>query len=377
MPDQKRDYYEVLEVPKGASEDELKKAYRRLAKDCHPDLHPGDKEAEMRFKELGEAYAVLSDKDKRTKYDQYGHAGVDPNFGAGGGFSGFGNEFDLGSIFESFFGGGFGGATSARRAGPARGESIRTNLMLAFEEAAFGCDKEIALTRVAACANCHGSGAAAGSRPETCSSCRGTGQVRTVQRTPFGNIASTAACSVCDGRGQVIDNPCASCRGTGVTRGKATLSVKVPAGVDDGQTISLRGQGNAGAHGGPAGDLLVDIHVRPHPFFTRDGTTVHVEYPVTFSEAALGADIEVSTLDGKVRYTVPEGTQNGTVFRLKGKGIPSLHGGTRGDQFVHIAIEIPKNLNKKQKQLLQDFAQSVGEANHPQRKSFLDKLRKS
>ncbi|MDR2670987.1 MAG: molecular chaperone DnaJ [Oscillospiraceae bacterium] len=376
MPERKRDFYEVLGVPKDASDDAIKKAYRKLAKENHPDLHPGDKGAEARFKEVNEAYEVLSDNTKKARYDQFGHAGVDPSYGAGGGygggFSGFGEEFDLGSIFESFFGGGFSGS-AARRNAPQRGEHIQTHVMLSFEEAAFGCEKELEVTRIERCEVCHGQGTADGSSPKACKVCRGTGQVRTTRQTPLGSFASTSPCQACHGTGQIIENPCQTCRGTGLSRRKVTIQVKIPAGVDVGQTVSLRGQGHAGQNGGPAGDVRVGIDIRPHPLFTRDGTSVHCDFPVTFAEAALGAELEVPTLDGKVKYNMPEGTQNGTVFRLRGKGIPSLHGRGRGDQFVHIAVEVPRGLNRKQKALLQEFANAVGEANYPQKKGFFDR----
>ncbi|MDR3207212.1 MAG: molecular chaperone DnaJ [Oscillospiraceae bacterium] len=370
----------MLGLNKGASEDEIKKAYRKQAKESHPDLHPGDKTAEARFKELSEAYETLSDSGKRTRYDQFGHAGVDPSYGAGGhgaggygGFSGFGDDLDLGSIFESFFGGSFQGAR--RTGGPQRGDSLRAALTLSFEEAAFGCQKEMELNRVEACARCGGAGTADGAAPPTCSVCRGAGQVRVTRQTPLGAFASTAPCTACGGRGHVVKDPCPDCRGEGLVRRRVALSVKVPAGVDAGQAIPLRGQGNAGKNGGPPGDVLVEINVRPHAFFVRDGVSVHCDIPITFVEAALGAELEVPTLDGKVKYNVPEGTQNGTAFRLKGKGIPSLQGRGRGDQFVHIAVEVPRGLNKKQKTLLQEFAATLNDGNHPARKGFKDKTK--
>ena len=377
MPEKKRDYYEVLDLQKGATEDEIKKAYRKLAKKFHPDLHPGDKGAETRFKELNEAYEILSDATKRAQYDQFGHAGVDPSFGAGGGygggFSGFGDDIDLGSIFESFFGGAF--SSGSRRNAPQRGENIQASLMLSFEEAAFGCEKEIEIPRVENCGKCGGKGTADGSAPPVCAACRGTGQVRVTRHTPLGAFSSTSSCTTCGGRGVTVHNPCPDCRGGGLTKRRVTITVKVPAGVDAGQTISLRGQGGAGSGGGPSGDVLVGIGVRPHPIFVRDGTSVHCDFPVTFAEAALGAELEVPTLDGKVKYVMPEGTQNGTAFRLRGKGIPYLRGKGRGDQFVHISVEIPKNLSKRQKALVQEFASTFYDGNHPGRKSFFDKFR--
>lgn len=373
MADNKRDYYDILGVPRTADEDEIKKAYRKAARECHPDLHPGDKEKEQRFKEANEAYEVLSDSQKKSLYDQYGHAGIDPNYGAGaggGGFGGFG-DIDLGSIFESFFGG-FG---SARANAPRKGQSIRASLSLSFEEAAFGCDKEIEIQRTDACGDCHGSGAAKGSAAETCKQCNGSGQVRTSTRTPMGIISSSGACPSCGGTGKIIKTPCPACKGSGVTRRRVSIAVKVPAGIDDGQTVSLRGQGNAGAHHGPSGDVLVTVSIRPHPLFIREGTTVHCEIPLTFAQSALGCELEVPTLDGKVKYTVPEGTQPNTVFRLRGKGIPGLNGRARGDQLVHVALEVPKHLSKKQKEALLAFAGSCDEKNHPKGKGFFEKFK--
>ena len=378
MAENKRDYYEVLGVSKTASPDEIKKAYRKLAKQNHPDLNPNDKDAEARFKEANEAYEVLSNPEKRQKYDQFGHAGVDPNFGAGGfGGGGFGfDDIDLGDIFGSFFGGGFGGGSARARNAAQRGESLRASLTLSFEEAAFGCEKEISIARTESCPNCHGSGAESGTSPETCSNCHGTGTVKTTHRTPLGVMSTTSPCPNCNGTGKIVKNPCKSCRGTGKTRTTRKIKVKVPAGIDEGQTISLRGEGNAGTNGGPNGDLLINITIRPHAILTRDGTSVLCEVPITYAQAVLGAEIEVPTLDGKVKYTVPEGTQTGTVFRLRGKGIPVLNSKSRGDQFVRVNIEVPKNLTQKQKDLLKHFAESLGENAHTERKSFFDKIKK-
>ncbi len=378
MADTKRDYYELLGLSKDASDDDIKKAYRKVAKECHPDLHPGDTSKEQHFKAVNEAYEVLSDPDKKSRYDQYGHAGVDPSFGAGGGYGGGGfsgfEDVDLGSIFESFFGG-FGGGASRSSNAPRKGENLRAALTLTFEEAAFGCEKKIDISRVEACESCHGSGAETGTTADTCSNCGGAGQVRATQRTPMGMFTTTQACPKCGGRGRIIHTPCSSCKGAGVQRKRSTITVKVPAGIDDGQTISLRGNGNIGAQGGAAGDLLVTISVRPHPFFVREGTAVHCEFPVTFTQAALGAELEVPTLDGRVKYAMPEGTQTGTVFRLKGKGIPGLAGKSRGDQYVHILVEVPKSLTRKQKDLLTQLAELSEEKNHPRRKSFFDKTK--
>ena len=365
MPEQKRDYYEVLGVSKGASEEEIKKAYRKLAKQNHPDLHPGDKEAEERFKEINEAYGVLSDPEKKSRYDQFGHAGVDPNFAAGGGgFGGFDmGDIDLGDIFGSFFGGGFGGGFggSSRRSGPQKGESLRANIAITFEEAAFGCTKEIDLNRTETCEACHGSGCEAGTTPETCPDCRGTGTVR-VQRGGGGfAFSTTTTCPKCRGTGKLIHSPCKACGGAGSVRKKKRVSVTIPAGIDDGQAVSLRGQGNAGLNGGPAGDLLVGIRIKPHNLFQRDGTTVLYEQPVSFYQAAMGAELEIPTIDGKVKWTLPAGTQPGTTFRLRGKGIPELRGRGRGDQYVTVRVQVPTSLNAEQKEALNAFGEAMGE----------------
>ncbi|MBR4954238.1 MAG: molecular chaperone DnaJ [Oscillospiraceae bacterium] len=363
----KRDYYEVLGVQKGASEDEIKKAYRKTAKQYHPDLHPGDKECEEKFKEASEAYEILSDADKRAKYDQFGHAAFDPNagFGGGGFGGGFGGFDDLGDILGSIFGGGFGGfggGSSARANAPRKGENARVNLSITFEEAAFGVTKEITIPRIEDCEECSGSGAAKGTHPETCSECGGTGSVRVQQRTPFGVMSSTSQCPRCGGTGKIIKTPCSVCNGKGKVKKTRKISVNIPAGIDHGQTISLRGQGHAGINGGPQGDLLITVSVKAHPLFERDGSNVMFEMPISFVQATLGAEVEVPTLDGKVKYTIPEGTQTGTIFRLKGKGIPYLNGNARGDQYVTVYIVTPKNLSKEQKELLRQFGEATGEA---------------
>lgn len=360
---EKRDYYEVLGVQKGASADEIKKAYRKLAKENHPDLHPGDKAAEERFKEINEAYEILSDEDKRAKYDQYGHAAFDPNAGFGGGFDGFGGFGDLGDIFGDLFGGfGFGGSTRTRNPNaPRQGENLRASVNISFEEAAFGCQKEVTVGRVEKCPDCGGNGCAPGTTPEICPDCKGSGQVRTTQRTPFGMTQTMSACPKCRGTGKIIHQPCKTCRGAGSVRKQQKIKVTIPAGIDDEQTISLRGQGNSGINGGPAGDLLVTVIVRPHARFERDGTSVLLEQEISYAQAALGAEVEVPTLDGPVKLTIPEGTQPGSVFRLRGKGIPYLRGSGRGDQFVTVRLAVPKNLSSSQKELLRQFAASMGE----------------
>ena len=379
MAEQKRDYYEVLGVSKGASEDEIKKAYKKMARKYHPDLNPGDKSAEEKFKEVNEAYEVLSDADKRARYDQYGHAGVDPNFGAGGFGGGFDGGFDfsdLGDIFGSFFGGGFGGGRRTNPNAPQRGESIRMAVTISFEEAAFGCEKEVTVERYEACDTCHGSGCAPGTSPEVCPDCHGTGTVQVRRQTPMGVFATSSPCPKCGGKGRIIHQPCKDCRGSGMMRKKKTIQASIPAGIDNGQTISIRGQGNAGRNGGPAGDLLITITVRPHELFRREGTTVLCEAPITFTQAVLGAELEIPTIDGKVKYTLPEGTQSGTTFRLKGKGIPSINGRGRGDQYVTVYIETPRNLNKEQKEALKKFAAAMGEDEASGQKPFFKKFKK-
>ena len=370
---------------KGASDDEIKKAYRKLAKKYHPDMNPGDKEAEAKFKEVNEAYSVLSDEQKRARYDQFGHAGVDPNYGAGGPGGPFGGfdmgDIDLGDIFGSFFGGGgfggFGGG-GARRNGPQKGESLRANLTITFEEAAFGCEKELSLNRTEECDECHGSGCQPGTTAETCPDCRGTGVVRVQQRTGGFAFSSTAACTRCRGTGKIIHSPCKSCGGSGSVKKSKRITVTIPAGIDDGQAVSLRGQGNAGKNGGPAGDLIVGVRVKPHPQFRRDGTTVLYEQPVSFFQAAMGAELEIPTIDGKVKYTLPAGTQTGTTFRLRGKGIPELRGRGRGDQYVTIRVQVPTSLNSEQKEALRAFAQTMGEEVPEESglKGFFDKRKK-
>ena len=373
---EKRDYYEVLGVSKNASEDEIKRAYKKLARKYHPDMNPGDKEAEEKFKEVNEANEVLSNPEKKAKYDQFGFAGVDPNYGAGqGGYGGAGGfDFgDLGDIFGSFFGGGFGGGGRRNPNAPQRGESIRASLSVDFTEAAFGCEKSITIDRSEQCPTCKGKGCAPGTTPEVCTQCHGTGTVTQAQRTPFGMMQSQTVCPKCRGKGQIIHQPCPDCRGAGAVRKRRTIQVNIPAGIDNGQTISLRGQGHSGKNGGPAGDLLITVMVRPHEIFRRDGTAVFCEAPITFTQAVLGGTLEIPTIDGKVKYDIPEGTQTGTVFRLRGKGIPVLTGRGRGDQYVTVNIETPRNLNREQKEALKKFSESLGEGNYEKHKNFFGK----
>ena len=374
----KRDYYEVLGVSKDASQDDIKKAFRKLTKENHPDLHPGDKACEERFKEGNEAYEVLSDPDKRQQYDQFGFAAFDPNAGAGaggfGGFDGFGGFGGFGDIFGDIFG--FGGGARSNPNAPRKGESLRATVNISFEEAAFGCKKEVTVGRVEQCPDCKGTGCAPGTTPEICPDCKGTGNVTVSQRTPFGVMQSSSPCSKCRGTGRIIHQPCKTCRGMGNIRRQHKIEINVPAGIDDGQTISKPGAGNAGANGGPAGDLLVTVLVKPHPRFERDGTSVLLEQEISYAQAALGAEVEVPTLDGKVKITIPEGTQPGAVFRLRGKGIPYLRGSGRGDQFVSVTVKVPKNLTSSQKELLRQFAASMGELDGESGRSIFGRKKK-
>ena len=359
----KRDYYEVLGVEKNASEGEIKKAYRKLAMKYHPDQNPGDKSAEEKFKEINEAYEVLSDADKKARYDQFGFAGVDPNFAASQG-GGFGGGF-----------GGFGGGARANPNAPRKGQDIRVRITLSFDEAVHGCKKNITITRQQACTECSGSGAAPGSQPETCPDCGGRGYVIQQQRTPFGVMQSQQPCTRCGGKGKIIKNPCKVCHGSGRVATKKTLEVSIPMGIDDDQSFALRGMGDAGANGGPAGDVIVMVTVRPDDLFQRDGYDVWVTIPITFSQAVLGDNITVPTIDGKVEYTLPEGTQSGTTFRLRGKGIQYLNGRGRGDMYVKCDVEIPKKLNKTQREALKKFEGTLKDDNYEKRKGFFRKLK--
>lgn len=375
MADSKRDYYEVLGVDKSADESTIKKAYRVLAKKYHPDMNPGDKEAEVKFKEINEAYAVLSDSEKKARYDQYGHAGVDPNMG-GGGFGDFGGGFggfDFGDIFSSFFGGGQSSSYSRRNA-PERGDDLRTHVTVSFEEAAFGCKKEITYNRISKCSDCSGSGAAKGTSAETCTKCGGSGQMKVTQRTAFGMFQTTKSCDACGGRGKIIKNPCSNCRGTGYVRDKKTIEVTIPAGIDDGQRVIIRGQGNDGRNGGGSGDLYVEVSVRPHPIFERDGYDIYCDVPVTFVEAALGAETDIPTLEGKIKYTIPEGTQTDTRFTLRGKGIQRVNSKNKGDLIFRVIVEVPKGLTGAQKDALRNFATLCGESNYSKKQSFMKKI---
>ena len=377
----KRDFYEVLGIQKGASEDEIKKAYRKMAKQYHPDLNPGDKEAEAHFKEVNEAYEVLSDPEKKARYDQFGHAGVDPNFGGGAGAGGFSEDVDfgdLGDIFSSFFGGGgFGGGGRRQDPNaPRRGSDAAASVILSFEEAARGCKKKVNVQRISTCPDCNGSGAKKGTSPKTCPDCGGRGQVVQNQRTPFGVMQTQSTCSRCRGRGRIVDTPCPTCGGQGRIRRTEQVGINIPAGINEGQVLSIPGKGNAGQNGGPAGDLQIEVSVRPHALFERDGFNIWYEMPITYAQAALGAEVEVPTLDGKIPFTIKEGTQPGDVLRVKGKGIPYLNGRGIGDLLLKIVVEVPKGLNAEQKKLLEKFEASTGDKNYQKRRSFFEKLKR-
>lgn len=375
----KRDYYEVLGVDKSASADDIKKAYRKLAKQYHPDLNKDNPEAAEKFKEVGEAYSVLSDSDKKARYDQFGHAGVDGSGGGGfgggfGGFDGF-DMGDLGDIFGSFFGGSFGGGNSRRQNAPQKGRDIRIQTDLTFEEAAFGVKKEIKVSRLDNCSTCHGSGAKAGTNAETCSRCGGRGQVRMAQNTPFGQIQTTTTCPDCRGKGKIIREKCTDCQGTGKVRITDKISINIPQGVDNGQSVRVRGKGDAGENSGPYGDLYVTINVKPHPIFKRENYDVYIEVPISFVQATLGCELEVPTLDGKKTQNIPEGTQSGTKFKMKGAGIYNYQTNSRGDMYIKVNVEIPKNLNQKQKEALVKFADETNEKNYNQQKKWSAKLK--
>ena len=357
---EKRDYYEVLGIGKNATDAEIKSAYRKLAKKYHPDLNPGNKEAEEKFKEVNEANDVLSDPQKRQRYDQFGFAGVDPNYAAANGGGA----------------GGFGGGSSPRTANaPRKGHDIQASVILTFEEAAHGCSKKITINRQDTCPDCGGTGAAKGTSPETCPDCGGRGYVVTQQRTPFGVMQSQQPCSHCGGRGTIIRNPCKTCRGTGKTAARKSLEINIPAGIDDDQNIALRGQGDAGSNGGPAGDVIVHVTVKADPMFERDGYDVTIHVPITFSQAVLGDDVEVPTVDGRIVQHIPEGTQSGTKFRLRGQGIQYLNGRGRGDQYVIVDVEIPKKVTRAQREALKAFEDSMKEDNYEKRKGFFKNLR--
>lgn len=380
---EKRDFYEVLGLQKGASDDEIKRAFRKLAVKYHPDKNKGNEEAEEKFKEINEAYQVLSNPEEKAKYDQFGHAGMDGGFGGGaGGFGGFdmGDMGGFGDIFESFFGGGFGGGGSQRRKNaPRRGSDLEYTLTITFEEAMSGVEKKFSITRTESCETCHGTGAKPGTSKKTCSKCGGAGQIRVQRQTPLGTFASTAACDACHGAGEIIDSPCPECRGKGTARKSRSITVNIPAGVDTGNVLTLRGQGDHGTNGGPAGDLYVRINVKPSAVFKREGTDIYYDYKMSMTRATLGEEITVPTIDGNVKYTVPAGTQPGTRFRLKGKGVPRINSTTRGNQFVNIIVEVPENLNKEQREALKAFMATIGEnpdeINMSKKKGLFEKIK--
>lgn len=377
----KRDYYEVLGLSRGADDSAIKKAYRGLAKKYHPDMNPGDKDAEQKFKEVNEAYSVLSDPEKKSKYDQFGHAAFDQSagFGGGAGFSGFGDFGDIGDIFSSFFGGGFGGDSgfggARRKNAPQRGEDIGVRVTLTFEEAAFGTKKDVSYNRIQKCSDCGGSGAAKGTQAETCSACGGSGQKRVYQRMGGMQFQTTVTCDSCRGTGKIIKSPCSNCRGTGYVKITKKLSVNIPAGINDGERIALRGEGSDGRNGGPAGDLIIVVSVKPHKIFKREGYNIYCDVPVTVAEATLGAEIEIPTLEGNQKYDIPEGTQPNTQFVLRSKGIPYVNSPSkRGDLVFTAVVEIPRGLSEKQKDNMRAFADSCGENNYAKRTSFFKRI---
>jgi len=376
----KKDFYEVLGLQKGASDEEIKIALRKLAIKYHPDKNQGHKEAEEKFKEINEAYQVLSDPEKKARYDQYGDADA-----VGGNYGGYGAEgFDFsdfggfGDIFDSFFGGG-GGGGRRKKGGPARGADLEYTVTLTFEEAVAGVEKEISITRNETCETCGGTGAKAGTQPKTCDKCGGTGQINVQRNTPLGSFMSVSTCDKCGGKGTIITDPCPECKGTGKIRKNRKITINIPAGVDTGNVIPMRGQGEDGTGGGPAGDLYVNIRVTPHKVFKRKGYDIFIDSHISFSKAALGIELKVPTIDGDVKYSVPPGTQPGTVFRLKGKGVPKVNGHGRGDQYVNIVVDIPKSVSAKQKDALLMYMEASGEISEEDgsKKSFIDKLKDS
>lgn len=374
----KRDYYEVLGVNRDSSEAEIKKAYRKLAREYHPDMNPDNKEeATEKFKEVHEAYEVLGDQEKKSRYDQFGHAAFDMGAGAGPG-GGYGPGVDFGGfedIFDAFFGGGFGGPFGGRRGGPRQGPDLQMNLELSFEDAAFGVEREVTIHRWEECGECGGSGAAPGTKAVTCFKCGGSGQMRVTQRTAFGQFSTVTTCDNCNGKGKTIEKPCSTCRGKGKVRRPRNIQIKVPAGVDNGSALRLAGEGELGTKGGPPGDLIVRLRVRPHKVFKRQKDNVVMEIPISFVQAALGDEIDVPTLDGKTKFKIPEGTQPGAVFHLRGKGIPHLQGYGRGDHIINVKVGIPTKLTEKQKEMLKKFDSTVQSDQYQARKGFFKKMK--
>lgn len=372
----KRDYYEVLGISKSATDQDIKKAYRKLAKKYHPDTNPDNAEAEAKFKEATEAYEILSDADKRSAYDRYGHSAFDQMGGGAGGFGGAGFDFDMNDIFGSVFGDMFGGGSSRRSRGPMPGADIRLSIEIDFIEAAFGVEKEIQLNTSETCPTCHGSKAKPGTQATTCTKCNGTGQIRVTQRTILGAMQSVQTCDACHGQGKIVKDPCTTCQGQGKVRTSKKMTVTIPAGIDHGQSLRIAGKGEVGDVGAANGDLLVTVAIRPHELFERRGNDVYMRMPITFTQAALGAEVSIPTIDGNVKFTIPEGTQTGTVFRLQNKGIPSIRNKKhRGAQYVEVFVEVPKNLTNKQKELLSQLEQETKE-NQPEQKKFFQKLQK-
>ncbi|KQL53497.1 molecular chaperone DnaJ [Heyndrickxia shackletonii] len=369
----KRDYYEVLGLEKNASKDEIKKAYRKLSKQYHPDINKAPDAAD-KFKEVKEAYEVLSDDNKRAHYDQFGHTDPNQGFGGFGGASDFGGFGGFEDIFSTFFGGG--GRRRDPNA-PRQGADLQYTMTLSFEDAVFGKETEIEIPREEECDTCHGSGAKPGTKPETCPHCHGSGQLNTEQNTPFGKIVNRRVCNYCNGTGQLIKDKCRTCGGSGKVKKRRKINVKIPAGIDDGQQLRVSGQGEPGINGGPSGDLYVVFHVRDHEFFERDGDDIYCEVPITFTQAALGDEIEVPTLHGKVKLKVPAGTQTGTKFRLRGKGVPNVRGYGVGDQNIHVKVVTPTKLTDKQKQLLREFGEISGSIPDEHNESFFDKMKKA
>ncbi len=366
MADSKRDYYEVLGVQKNASDDDIKKAFRGLAKKYHPDMHPGDKTAEAKFKEAQEAYAVLSDADKRRQYDQFGHAAFEGGMGGGGGFDFSGMDMSdiFGDIFGDFFGG---GRSRANSNGPRRGANLRASVHISFEEACFGCEKEIELTLKDECQSCHGTGAKPGTNPETCTKCGGKGKVVYSTQSFFGTMQNVSTCPDCGGKGKVVKEKCPDCRGTGYIASRKRISVSIPAGIDNGQSVRIREKGEPGINNGPRGDLLVEVIVKNHPIFQRQDMDIFSTAPISYAQAALGGEIRINTIDGDILYEVKPGTQTDSRIRLKGKGVPSLRNkNVRGDHYVTLIVQVPTGLGDKAKQLLRDFDYETGDSLHKQ-----------
>lgn len=369
----KKDYYETLGLSKNASDVEIKKAFRQLAKKYHPDANPGNAEAEKNFKEINEAYEILSDADKKAKYDQFGHAAFDQS-GGGGYYSS--SDFDMGDIFGSVFGDMFGGGSSRRPQGPSRGNDVRTSIVITFEEAFYGVSKEIQINAVETCNTCKGTGSKPGTYPETCKHCHGTGQERVTQQTMFGTMTNVRTCAICGGEGKIIKEPCNECHGKGRVRKLNKLQIEIPKGIDNGQSIRLSGKGEAGDKGGPSGDLFVTVTVRPHNVFQRKGTDLYCEVPITFTQAALGADINIPIIDGEIQFNVKEGTQTDSVITLKDKGFVNIRNPkVRGNLYVTVKIQTPTKLTTRQRELLKELAEESGDDVN-QKESFFDKMKR-